>query len=387
MGEWAGATEARWVQLTGRLRVPDLVEQFVVEVSQIWPYSEGVVPRQILVHDAHGAFERLLRTITGADPDDHLASGQVPATVGRDRARRGVALESVMAAIRLDFAVVWSQLRAEAGADDLDVLVSHVESLWRAVETYASQTQRAYLEERAMMAREATLERRRLVEQLLAGPVSERLVEQVAIALDVPVAANLLVCAAASSWRESLWRCYQQALGAGRRCHWHETGGVAVLVMHWQSDESTPGSPDVGGAVVVAPIARGVAALPRSMQLAGLAARALVEPPARPLTLRECWVDLVADQIRSISSELIGDVLAGLEGSPSRQQLEATLRTFLATGSVTETARAGFCHRNTVQNRLRRCHELTGLDPLVPEQATVLVVALACQRAGAARAA
>jgi hypothetical protein len=208
------------------------------------------------------------------------------------------------------------------------------------------------------------LERRRLVEQLLAGPVSEQLVEQVAIALDVPVAANLLVCAAASSWRESLWRCYQQALGAGRRCHWHETGGVAVLVMHWQSDESTPGSPDVGGAVVVAPIARGVAALPRSMQLAGLAARALVEPPARPLTLRECWVDLVADQIRSISSDLIGDVLAGLE-----------------------TARAGFCHRNTVQNRLRRCHELTGLDPLVPEQATVLVVALACQRAGAARAA
>lgn len=76
MGEWAGATEARWVQLTGRLRVPDLVEQFVVEVSQIWPYSEGVVPRQILVHDAHGAFERLLRTITGADPDDHLASGR-----------------------------------------------------------------------------------------------------------------------------------------------------------------------------------------------------------------------------------------------------------------------------------------------------------------------
>lgn len=290
-----------------------------------------------------------------------------------------------MAAIRLDFAVIWSQLRAQAGADDLGVLVSRVESLWWAVEFYASQTQRAYLEERAMMAREATLERRRLVETLLAGPVSEQLVEQVAIALDVPVAANLLVHAAGGRWRESLWRAYQQALAAGRRCHWHETDGVAVLVMHWQSDESVPGTSYITGPAVVGPMAHGVAELPGSMRLTSLAARSLVEPPPRTVSLRDCWVDIVAEQSRSVAGDLVADALSGLQAAPSRDQLEATLRVFLATGSVTRTAEAQFCHRNTVQNRLRRCHELTGLDPLIPEQAAVLVIALACRRADSAR--
>jgi hypothetical protein len=55
--------------------------------------------------------------------------------------------------------------------------------------------------------------------------------------------------------------------------------------------------------------------------------------------------------------------------------LRATLRAYLACGSVPETARQLVIHVNTAAYRLRRVQELTGLDPKIPEQAAVLVLA------------
>lgn len=56
--------------------------------------------------------------------------------------------------------------------------------------------------------------------------------------------------------------------------------------------------------------------------------------------------------------------------------LSGTLRTYLSTGSVPATARAQVVHPNTVAYRLRRVAELTGLDPRVPADASLLVLAL-----------
>ena len=54
--------------------------------------------------------------------------------------------------------------------------------------------------------------------------------------------------------------------------------------------------------------------------------------------------------------------------------ITSTLRTFLATGSVPDTAKREVVHPNTVLYRLKRVRELTGLDPRVPADAAVLVL-------------
>ena len=56
--------------------------------------------------------------------------------------------------------------------------------------------------------------------------------------------------------------------------------------------------------------------------------------------------------------------------------LAATLRTYLACGSVPETARLEVVHPNTVGYRLTRIRDLLGLDPRVPRQAALLVLGL-----------
>ena len=79
-----------------------------------------------------------------------------------------------------------------------------------------------------------------------------------------------------------------------------------------------------------------------------------------------------------MARDVLHDLL--LLGPPERDRLLEAVDAFAATGSVAETARRTFCHRNTVLNRLRRVAECTGLDLTVPEQATVLLLGLAAWR-------
>jgi hypothetical protein len=54
----------------------------------------------------------------------------------------------------------------------------------------------------------------------------------------------------------------------------------------------------------------------------------------------------------------------------------ATLRTYLESGSIPETARREMVHANTVGYRLGRVRDLTGLDPRIPRDSALLVLGL-----------
>jgi sugar diacid utilization regulator len=73
-------------------------------------------------------------------------------------------------------------------------------------------------------------------------------------------------------------------------------------------------------------------------------------------------------------------VLAPLSEHDPDGVFAATLRTYLACGSVPETARDHVCHPNTVAYRLKRIEEITGLDARIPRDATVLVMAMIVER-------
>lgn len=91
--------------------------------------------------------------------------------------------------------------------------------------------------------------------------------------------------------------------------------------------------------------------------------------------------DLLLEQFvlsnRRTAASLERAVLGPLRAKDNGGGIIATLKAFLETGSIPVAASRMVVHPNTAAYRLRRVTELTGLDPRVPEQAAVLVLALA----------
>ena len=90
--------------------------------------------------------------------------------------------------------------------------------------------------------------------------------------------------------------------------------------------------------------------------------------------------DLLLEQLLAASPRVAGELAARVLDPLAAQDPDGifavTLRTYLACGSVPETATHEVVHANTVAYRLRRVRELTGLDPRTPTDAALLVIAL-----------
>ncbi|MCW2542496.1 MAG: putative transcriptional regulator [Frankiales bacterium] len=96
--------------------------------------------------------------------------------------------------------------------------------------------------------------------------------------------------------------------------------------------------------------------------------------------------DLLVEQLL-LGNERVGNALRArvldlLMARDSGGVVLSTLRSYLDTGSVPETARREQVHANTVGYRLGRVRELTGLDPRVPRDAALLVLGLGLPQEG-----
>jgi PucR-like helix-turn-helix protein/diguanylate cyclase with GGDEF domain len=364
--------EERWTSLVGRLRVDAgvLVAAFVARVRAVPPYGRGVVPTDRLETDAHLTFDYLLRRLAGQPvPERLLATGP---SIGRDRARRGVPLNDLLTAVRLDFRVLWAALRECADPADEALLVARAEDVWNVVEEYSTQIQVSYQAEAAVLARERMGERTMLVAALLSSAVPDPdEVARVAVALDVDVDADLLVAAASPASGLRLRQAADRLAADGRMVHVQSTGRHVVLLARWDGGTGAPVRAVLAGVPCgVGPLAHGLAAVPRSARLAGELVDVLPDLGG-PRELFDAWLPLAAARLAD---------LAGLADAAPRERhrLLETVRAYAATGSVAEVAARVYCHRNTVLNRLRRFAELTGRDVTVPTDAAVVLLALHC---------
>ncbi|MCU1664546.1 MAG: hypothetical protein JWR58_4611 [Pseudonocardia sp.] len=373
--------EERWTSLVGRLRVDAgvLVAAFVARVRAVPPYGRGVVPTDRLETDAHLTFDYLLRRLAGQPvPERLLATGP---SIGRDRARRGVPLNDLLTAVRLDFRVLWAALRECADPADEALLVARAEDVWNVVEEYSTQIQVSYQAEAAVLARERMGERTMLVAALLSSAVPDPdEVARVAVALDVDVDADLLVAAASPASGLRLRQAADRLAADGRMVHVQSTGRHVVLLARWDGGTGAPVRAVLAGVPCgVGPLAHGLAAVPRSARLAGELVDVLPDLGG-PRELFDAWLPLAAARLADTAGELVGAELAGLADAAPRERdrLLETVRAYAATGSVAEVAARVYCHRNTVVNRLRRFAELTGRDVTVPTDAAVVLLALHC---------
>lgn len=378
----SGREQDRWRSLVHEVHrhLDQLVADFCAQVRSIAPYDTDVVPEDVVRRDAECAFDYLLLGLSDV-PQPSSTTLSVRA-LGRDRARRRVPLDSFRAAMRLDFAVLWAALRKLAGPDDAQVLVAHAQELLTQVEGYVALAQAAYLDEEAVMAREAEYAVADLVTRLLDEPVTDVLIDRVTRALDVPPTARFVLAAAPAGTSAPLLQAYRRLAAEGRTVSWIEREAHALLLLRWHADELGSSVHEmVGGATcAIAPVTLGLRELPGGARLAGRLAEVLV-PDGGVLGVRDLWLRVAVRELPDLATALSLDALGPLDrlASAERDRLLQTARGYLDSGSVATCAAELCCHRNTVLNRLRRVEQLTGLDLARPADAALLGVALAAR--------
>lgn len=388
-----------------RSDISALCEDFVAQVLTVDDYDAGLVPVERITEDAETSFEYLLDLLCGRSP----AYNPAP-FVGTDRARRGIPLRSLMTAIRLDAAIVWDAVRGRARPAQFPVIIDHVADVLAAVEEYAREVQQAYLEEVAVIRRQADDERDALFARLLLGESSTLLHDAIAAALGVEADRHFVVHALPIHRSDPL-RLYQRELSeSGRPCYWFTYRQQAHLVVPMPVGVSTPLPQRLRRlGCASSPVCRGVAELRDAIEVAGALGAGITDSEPGPVTLRSGWAPALLRASPVIARALLHDTLGPLAVAPDQaaaQRLSApptsegragrgragteagdpdprerarlldTLRAYLDSGSVSDTAGRLFCHRNTVVNRLRRVRTLTGLDPGIPSDAALLLVAL-----------
>jgi hypothetical protein len=366
--------ERRWETLVALLRedLPGLVEEFLGRVAAIEPYSTGLVPVDRIRADAVVSFDFLTRRIGNLPVPEDVAD--VGPAIGWDRASRGVPLDDLMRAVRLDFQVLWQALRRHSLQADTALLVDQTEHVWSVVESYTTTIQASYLARTSTLAAERHRERAAavgaLLEQRSPDPAT---VQRAARALDVDAEAPLLVAAVDAARDRALRAVVDQAVAGGRIAHSQDRGRHTILLLPWQGSSASLSAvlPEVSCGV--APLAQGLREVPRAVGWAQEIADLLPADAAGPHSLIDVWADLVRSRLGDVAPALSEATLGGLRQARASEagRLLETVRAYASTGSVQQTAAQLYCHRNTVVNRLARFAELTGIDVTVPAQAAL----------------
>lgn len=291
---------------------------------------------------------------------------------GRDRLAMGMPLESVLRAYRIAGRKAWTALCSAVQPGE-EVLLADLGARWiDIVDRTSSALARAYLSASHDRLRDLDARRRELVEALLTATdpsevaaVSLRFSTVLAPAY-VPV---LVAGAGAAAGIDALLTDAPVGTLGG-----HRGDRVLLLVPHrLEAPLARAGAVCAWGRPAVC----GRALLEEVRQVELLLVTALAEGHVEGAFGPD---DLLVEQLL-LGNERVADALRRrvadvLIARDAAGVLAGTLRHFLATGSVPETARQEHVHVNTVAYRLGRVRELTGLDARVPQEAALLVLGL-----------
>ena len=380
------------VPLSGQPRPVQVVAQRVLDdldgvVERMGEAYRGGVPEyaalapHVMATEVLPVSRRLVEAffwpiLAGREPDIAVVSELTD--MGRRRLEMGVPLEPMLHVYRLAGRVVWDAVVAATGPEEQGALAELGAKWMDFVDRAASIAAAAYLAASHDHLRRLDARRRELLEAVLAA--------------DDPAE----VTATAIRFATVLAHAYVPALLVG------DGAAGRIDVFAEDAPSGTIAGPRGAGVLLLLPAPIGRDELEK---LGRRAPRSLITfgQPAAPgpdLTRQVAAVeslmsaahaagisvgrfgpnDLLLEQLLagtpSASAALRAKVVDALAGKDHGGLITSTLRAFLKTGSVPETARAESVHANTVSYRLRRVAELTGFDPRVPADAAVLVLAL-----------
>lgn len=371
-----GETRAHELLLGLARRRSFFTAAFLERVLQVSDYDVGMVSPEELRERCETSFDVLTACLVAGPGGIEEARRQlvVAATdLTRARAAQGVRPENLAAAIRLDYSVLWEQLRGLARPGDAEVLVDLAEPLWQVVDDYASAVHAAYLDLREQQARRESEVQQELITELFSGPTSVYRAADIAGLLGWSPAEHLTVATSPRADHELIKQT------VARHSH---TGQTHLVILDAHTTAVFPATDTaLSSALRAIPcgIVEGIDGAEnlwrhrsRVLSLADL----ITPEDDHALTVDTAWARVAARANASEGYDLgraIDEGLARGHGAEA-ERLRVTVGHYLATGSVARTAELAFCHRNTVLNHLRRFEELTGIDVTVPAQAAKVVV-------------
>ncbi|MCF2529602.1 PucR family transcriptional regulator [Yinghuangia soli] len=392
VGSWL---EGRAARLTGRV-VRRIVDE--LPVYRLLPREEvhGEIA-EIIDHNlrilAHVLSER-----REATPDE-LAMQRLSAA---RRAEEGVPLDAVLGAYHVGMLAAWEEVSADARPDEIADVQAALTLLLGMLRQVTVAVSAAYLEERSMLETQEHHGRRSLMAALIAGDPVDDLAERAGlrpaphyIVLTLVIGPHPDECAGSGSPKIAARRKL-------RRVHAELDRFV---------DDPVLAVIDASGGTVLLPAAGEPPAWPvlcalidRAARVAGaeITAAGAVAPPAGvPEAVRQTAevVELVRRTGRGTGLFRLADVLldyqlsrpgearerlaALLEPLAGRPELLETLEVFLQTGlSRRRAAGRLHVHPNTIDYRLRRIAQLTGLNAAHAADLPRIGAALVARRAG-----
>lgn len=346
---------------------------YVRRVRELTGYAETVIDDTELYGTARATLELLLELLRGRDRYEELRAHSVE--VGRSRARRGIPLESLLRAVRMDFRFLWEAMRAHVPESDFPAFSEDVISIWEAVEVHTTHVQTGYTDEIARVRAELELEHAFLLRHLLSGSGADaRLHAQAAQALGLRADGVHIVVVAdgdhARGFRDRIGAVLPGAVPL-------RSDGVEFALVPAAEATGAAGAELARSPVGISPSARGLGEIAPMWRVACELAPWAREGAAA--TVGSHWTRLAGARLGPVAeafSKDVGEALGGFSERERNLQIE-TVENYFRTGSVTEVAQRMFCHRNTVINRLRRFADATGLDVSRPVDASAAQLALA----------
>lgn len=364
----------RWQILLEKLAVIDeqLAAEYLERVEGGARYYDSVPDPNDLKDSARDAFRYLLGRLLKRPLSDELIA--FPTAVGALRARQGIALENLSAAVRSDFLVAWSALLRMADDTDMRVLAMHVGQLWKVVDDFAGAVQQGYLDQRLQIARTNIIEQQQSLADLLSDEPSPTTVRRAAEVLGLDETAAYWVVGLAAEGVPST--AIPRLVGVDVAALHHTSTGVTLILLpahrRWPDDETL--AADVLSGVIGA-------VAPRTVQLqnafrSASTVRMLTQLGVEATTLRRSWSKLSISQLCTVIDDLRSYVDTPLAAMNDRALVVETILAFAESGSVSTTAAKLYCHRNTVLNRLRKFEEATGISLRTPRSHAMVQLCL-----------
>jgi hypothetical protein len=314
-------------------------------------------------------------TLAGREPSD--AELEPFRASARVRAAEGMPLEDLLHAYRLGGRLAWQELIDTARPDERDGLLAGAELLMRYIDMVSATVAQAYLDARQLAVSEEERRLRALLRALCEddGPPAPPAPETANLAAlaGVPLVASYRPFALCVG-DDRVIRHGQLAADLRAQGILALTDGDRVSGLLADGQELHP---PAGGLSAIEPPA------PRGALTAGLErARLLVDLGHRlgrsgEIVPGDVAVELLLASSPDAAGALESIVFEPLRGEAGRRaDLEGTLAAFLRAGADRRAAAADLhIHPNTLDYRLRRIEELTGLRPTVPRELAMLVLA------------
>nr|WP_218889209.1 PucR family transcriptional regulator [Saccharopolyspora hordei] len=373
--------------------VPAVLAQLVAELPA---YAE--LPEEELRGDITRIIERGLAMVGrmlrgGGAPDPHAL-----AELREDilhRAEEGVPIEAVLNAHNVGVRVAWEHFSEQAGPEDVGTLVEVVQVLLRYLREITTVAASVYFQERDTFLADAHAAKQDLLSALLTGGDAADAAARLGVSLagsyavlDVELAAHPDESAPGTNADVARWRKLRrfraelelrspQPLLSRLTAH----GGVVLIARDDTADPDRrvhdfvlAAGEAAGAAVTVGAVSAPVPGIPEAARTAHELRRlAVAGRPPGVYTLADLALDYQLTR-PGPARDVLAARLRPLEGEPD---LLETLRTHLGTGlNRRRTASRLHVHPNTVDYRMRKICELTGLNPADATDATHLRAAL-----------